>query len=139
MERLTAEQIVNETVQWYENNPRSLQIIDVVGSTTCLYLNDEEQRCAHSRCLTEEALEYILKNNLNNGSAVNVITQLSDKCHIEKYQGQPDGFWSELQRLHDTDPFWKRKDNGNELAYKGKCQAQFIKFKYGTQVKPENV
>ena len=139
MERLTAEQIVDETVEWYENNPRSIQDLDGCGSTICVYLTDDELRCAHSRCLTEESLSYVLENNYNNGSAVNVLKQLSDECHLEQYRGQPSDFWCEIQRLHDTDPFWKRKDNGNELTNYGKECVQFIKFKYGTQVKPEDV
>ena len=56
MQRLTKQQIINETVVHYLLNLRS------VSGTACKYINDDGNKCAFSRCCTNDGAAILHEN-----------------------------------------------------------------------------
>jgi hypothetical protein len=93
---LTKIQIIEETVEFYSNNPRSL------NSSRCLYNGPNGEKCAFSRCCTEDS-------SFDEGDASNV----QDKAKLlPQYSHIPydDQFWMDLQEFHDITNNWRDKD-----------------------------
>jgi hypothetical protein len=118
---MTKIEIIDETVEFYKNNPRA-----VLPSGVCLYLTDEGNRCAHSRCIKDELIEEIHSRATGNWSASRVIDEFGDGCHKPEYQGHPKKFWCQIQRIHDRSENW---DN-NTLTPEGERFVRFLKQDY---------
>lgn len=126
MERLTKEQIVNETVDYYKNNERSISAF-----RGCAYLTSSGARCAHSRCISEEYINRVVENFNTFNNASKVIEYFGDEIHIEKYRGHSSEFWDDIQRLHDNDVNWiKLEKCKNELTTVGLKFVESLKEKY---------
>jgi len=114
MEKLTKHQIIDETVEYYNNNPRSKD------DRGCAYLSKDGLMCGHSRCLTEKARTHIIDENDNGSSADDIIRKFGgDDIHLEQYRGHSVSFWLDIQTLHDTDAYWIAIKNGNLLTHEG--------------------
>jgi hypothetical protein len=93
---LTKIQIIDKTVEFYSNNPRSLSI----NSSQCLYNGPNGEKCAFSRCCTEDSsFNEGESSNLQDGA--NLLPQYS---HIPYH----DQFWMDLQEFHDTEANWDK-------------------------------
>ena len=119
--KLTAQQIIDETVEYYKNNPRSVKVRED-GSRVCQYLNDETSAmCAFGRCLTENSLK-VAHEQYEGLPAYSVLGDTEIKLKPQ-YEGQPNAFWQELQYLHDTPRFW----DGNTLSDEGVRRVKELK------------
>lgn len=135
---MTRLEIINETVEYYMNHPRSIGI-----HSYCLYKNEEGNKCAVGRCLTDQALEIAVKYN---GVSV---TTLLDYLHshglvtytdVFKPEYIPDdvndeeithiSFWESLQCIHDFRLNWVEDSPGankRTLTAEGEKSVQRLK------------
>ena len=125
--RLTKLQIIDETVEYYSKNPRSVKREDG-QSLACYYYHPiTNAQCAFSRCTIKEfkdklidcnkyPLYYVIKKH-----EINVDTILQNK-----YKGHNEEFWTDIQNLHDSDSNW----NELELTAVGAAQVNRLKDKY---------
>lgn len=115
MEILTHHQIIDETVEYYSNNPRSVRV-----DGFCLYLGPNGEKCAFSRCLTDEGVAMVhFHENTRVGHEYLI--------HLKsQYQGKSVKFWRDLQRLHDNQSHWDNK----ELTSIGKQYVEYLKNEY---------
>jgi len=122
MERLTANQIIDETVDYYTNNPRALE----PNCSYCSYVTEDGRLCAHSRCLTDEGRS----KAKNSDAAHHLIMDKGDDIHQEQYRGQEPNFWKDIQNLHDENPYWRVTETGNELTLLGELIVKQLKNTY---------
>jgi len=122
---LTANQIIDETVEYYRHNPRSI----LFGS--CAYKANNGARCALGRCFTNEGLQLVLDRGLNVGHGAETLDGALglDNQLQPKYKGQTNLFWRNLQSLHDDSDYWKLDEIGNELTKEGLQYLNSIKRK----------
>jgi hypothetical protein len=110
--RMTQEEIVRETVGFYNANNRAyIEEVhnDGYTSTKCEYITPDNKMCAVGRCLTKNGLERVMKTCPDDSAG-----DLNSKVGLEsvlkkKYTGHPAIFWSSLQRLHDNKNWWDEK------------------------------
>ncbi len=117
MQRKTKQEIVDETIAFYTQNPRSV----LEGGNSCVYLNVENNtRCAFSRCCTEEAVTELHSKYEGYGIANSRFGHdLDTKILKEEYHGHEAEFWNRLQNLHDNKNNWFQTSTGNELTFIG--------------------
>jgi hypothetical protein len=115
---MTQQEIVQETIDFYAENPRS---VDTVGA--CRYLSPAGAKCAVGRCLTPEALKRAHADYEGN-DALELLTELGEDALQEKYRGHSDRFWAKLQCLHDSNNNWRRDGEKLVLTDKGRTWAE---------------
>ncbi|HMT01953.1 MAG TPA: hypothetical protein PKD00_01355 [Burkholderiales bacterium] len=128
IKRLTAIEIIDETVEFYSNNDRCITEKD-----GCVYLNEKNQKCAHSRCLKENYLRKVIYIDYNfEHNASEIIQKFKDNCHLPKYRGQLPKFWDQIQILHDDSIYWivDEVTNKNVLTNKGLEYVEALKKEY---------
>jgi hypothetical protein len=111
---LTKIQIIEETVEFYSNNSRS-KSKDI---STCLYNGPNGEKCAFSRCCTQDSFFNEGEQSKDQIDA-NLLPQYS---HIP----YDDQFWADLQDLHDTGDNWRDKS----LTNAGLTHLNKLKKKY---------
>jgi hypothetical protein len=111
---MTKIEIIEETVEFYSNNPRSLYDLGY----TCLYNGVNGGKCAFSRCCTLDSIFKECEGSNEQHEAI-LLPQYS---HIP----YNDEFWIDLQGLHDADYNW----DGNKLSEIGIKQVNRLKEKY---------
>ncbi len=116
---MTKIEIIEETVEFYRNNPRAYD--PLVG---CLYVTSSGLRCAHSRCLNETLID--LKSIESWQNAGHIIMKHGDSIHKDQYRGHRIDFWTDIQNLHDNSMYW----SGTELSEEGKQMVESLKRKY---------
>jgi len=122
---MTQEQIVRETVAFYNSNNRAFLETCSVGyhSVQCVYLTSDGKMCAVGRCMTKKGLESVLVSHTQS-SAHDLDDAFDgiDKLLKKKYHGHPVAFWSKLQRLHDNKNYWDE----NGINKHGKREIAFL-------------
>ena len=98
MRRQTLHNMVNETIEWYMNNPRTETL-----NGSCQYLDSKGNRCAFGRYVRDEHIMDVHK--MEGTSAAHVLEELGDD--IMKVTSIPSDFWDVLQELHDSDHPWR--------------------------------
>lgn len=117
--RLTWEEIVNETVEYYKTHPRSLD----QGGEYCLYKGPNGACCAFSRCCVA-GIDF---SDYEKGPASNVLRDNGEEVLQEQYRGHSPGQWNILQQLHDSSSHWdNKKDGTRELSAAGVCYSQIV-------------
>jgi hypothetical protein len=114
----TKTEIINETVEFYSKNSRSVTVGEC--SVICLYIGNNGENCAFSRCCTEEGKQRLHKNyegiTLGQRSLSNYETFLK-----QEYCGHSQDFWVEIQKLHDVSSHWKdgklSESGGRHVSY----------------------
>jgi len=110
--RLTQEEIVRETVGFYNANNRASIEKEFAGGYTsakCEYITPDNKMCAVGRCLTEKGLARVMKT-CPDDSASDVDSKVGlNNVLKKKYTGHGEMFWLRLQRLHDNKNFWDEK------------------------------
>ncbi len=118
--KLTAHQIIDETVTFYHNNPRSLngerKVANESGDILCLYNGPNGEKCAYARCCTPDS-EFTEGKSASCQNKAKLLPQ---------YEGYSDSFWCGIQSLHDSDKFW----DGNRLTEDGINQVEYLKSHY---------
>jgi hypothetical protein len=97
--RLTAVEIINETVEFYSDTNR--RSTDDRGY--CFYAGEKGKKCAYSRCWKKGVYRLEYENN--------PVYNLPDPDELvdERYKCQHISFWAELQSLHDSSKNWNKK------------------------------
>lgn len=137
MKRLTAEEILDETIAFYGADPagrRSTVRVHQEMTTTesCRYVSPEGNRCAVGRCLTERAAKEAARhhNTRSVGYLAEITTPWSsfDPLLRPRYRGHSLDFWSDLQALHDNEIYWVK--GGGGLTPVGMDRAAKIREEY---------
>jgi len=109
-------EIINDTVEFYSKNPRSIE------NGFCVYNSTNGRRCAVSRCCYEDSVfveNWPIK-----------FVPIREQGHVVKflpeYQGHGISFWGEIQKIHDGPDFW----NEMEFTASGIAYANALKTKY---------
>lgn len=119
--KLNAHQIIDETIEYYKNNPRSFNQMD---ETECKYLNEDGAMCAVGRCLTDESLT--IAHKYYEGQPANMLLSHSEIKLREQYTDMPIEFWVRLQRIHDNRKYWSNM----ELTPLGLSEVKIFKENY---------
>jgi hypothetical protein len=109
----TAHEIIDETVEYYSKNPRSLGKYGSKDSA-CLYLGPNGEKCAFSRCVMDSEVKGLHQSE---GQSLNMFVRNDSLDHVleSEYRGHSKDFWISLQHLHDDKSHW----NGNTLTVEG--------------------
>jgi hypothetical protein len=104
--------LLDETVEFYGNNPRAIQ------NSVCVYKTREGHKCAIGRLLTSEEMEIWLKTaNEAEDGGTNFNGMLEKGCDVpEALKDFPLWFATQLQTFHDTCSFWC-EGNYDERGY----------------------
>jgi hypothetical protein len=99
--RLSAVEIINETVEFYsaDTNRRSTD-----DSGYCFYAGEKGKKCAYSRCCKEGVYKLEYENN-----TVHNLPIAADELVEKRYKGHSNVFWAQLQSLHDSSRNWNKK------------------------------
>jgi hypothetical protein len=110
--RLTQEEIVRETVAFYNTENRAtVEQVQSGGYTSskCEYITPDNRMCAVGRCLTKKGLARVMKT-CPDDSAGDVDSNIGlDNVLKKKYTGHGEMFWLRLQKLHDNKNCWDEK------------------------------
>lgn len=108
---MTQEEIVLETIEHYRTHPRSLKLRSDCSVVECVYEGPNGERCAFSRCCTEDSVFHEGRYCAHQPGA-------SLKY---KYHGHPWDFWIFIQELHDRSGNWQLNDQGGaDLTQQGR-------------------
>lgn len=128
MTQKTKIEIIDETVEFYSNNPRALS-----NTGTCQYLTSEGLKCAFARCCTDESVtllhekfegKVVAEFPATHGESIpDVETLLKDE-----YKGHGNLFWGDVQMLHDFNRIWDSLNGG--LSNEGLRKVNELKAKY---------
>lgn len=133
----TTHEIIDETIEWYSNNPRSKGFRDS-GKETCKYLGANGTHCAFSRCcdLSNHEVVKILRkldSETNEGALRDFESESAFSKHCDfffqdllgaDYRGHAIDFWASLQCLHDMDSCWPNE----RLSDEGFSYANYLKM-----------
>ena len=110
---MTKEEIIRETVAFYNKNNRAVVIKEYFNSgcatTRCVYLTDDKKMCAVGRCMTKAGLQKVFDEGIDDESATYINGYFVggiDTVLKKKYHGHDENFWQRLQLLHDTASHW---------------------------------
>lgn len=110
--RLTQEEIVRETIGFYNTENRAtVEQVQSGGytSTKCEYITPDNKMCAVGRCLTKKGLARVMKTCPDDSVGdVDSMVGLNNVLK-KKYTGHGEMFWLRLQRLHDDKNLWDEK------------------------------
>lgn len=129
MEKLTASEIIIETVKHYRNNPRA-----VTKHGGCFYQQDasdpDSPKCAVGRCMTPASLdEWGAIDGELDVLLGHTCCEL-DEILSTRYHGQPFEFWNALQQLHDRRANWARSEGATPLSAQGRRYVQQLTREY---------
>lgn len=118
----TKKEILEETIEFYNENPESRGYSDLEG---CKYFVSENKLCAVGRCLIDPEGFQIEFGNL----AIADLESFSDfwENFKEEYRVEDIFFWQHLQDLHDRGENWNEKG----LTKEGEVFADSLMKKYG--------
>lgn len=114
MKKITNEELLDETIEYYKTHPRAMN-----ENGTCQYLTNEGNMCAIGRCLTKKGFQDV--NIIDNkGYVVNGSLNLKTLRPLLKSKYKKITFWEDLQYLHDRDLLWSPNETGgNDLSSVG--------------------
>lgn len=100
---LSKQQIIEETVEYYKNNPFGYDS----DAGQCVYYGSDGQMCAVGRCLIDATS--VLNQS---GSAKGLFNTFGENILQEKYRGHDADFWQRLQFFHDdcANDYFKLED-----------------------------
>ena len=118
--QLSKLEIIEETVEYYKNNPRSLSL-----SGSCLYQGEDGELCAFARVVVPEERKYLTENE-----ACSMLMGIKLLPQYEKHEKDVE-FWLDIQQLHDRSRNWTPNNSGgNDLTQDGKIFVNERKEKY---------
>lgn len=119
-------EIISETLRFYKKHPRSVDAND-----SCLYLGDDGERCAFSRCCKEtKAVQARLVES--EGMCVSSLYNFRRLLKPE-YAGHDEHFWDHVQEIHDTQTNWIETGpaaKSRELSEQGKRLVKKLRAMY---------
>ena len=126
---MTFAELVDETVEYYSNNPRSL-VTNGIGGSACRYAGPNGERCAAARLCDESATDLEAMDSQDQCA-------WTDVHHMATLKPEYAHFTIEqildLQLLHDRDWYWINpygKNGAVGLTESGKQAAYNLKSRY---------
>jgi len=127
---MTFAELVDETVEYYSNNPRSFETAKMMSGNMCKYAGPNGQRCAAARLCDESVTDFEAMDSQSQPA-------WSDVCHMATLKPEYAHFTTDqiqaLQSLHDSDLYWTRPygvDGAGGLSSIGKQHVIRIKVDY---------
>ena len=125
---MTFAELVDETVEYYTNNPRSFEY-GSMGNAMCKYAGPNGERCAAARLCDESTdLEYL------DGQRQPAWEDVCDMATLKpEYAHFTTAQIVALQTLHDRDLNWLApygKSGTRGLSSEGKAKVELIKAKF---------
>ena len=127
---MTFAELVDKTVEYYSNNPRSLVLGIGVHGSACRYAGPNGERCAAARLCDESATDLEAMDS-------QIETAWTDVHHMATLRPEYAHFTTEqihdLQFLHDRDSYWVDpygKSGAVGLSVKGKKAVCRMKSRY---------
>ena len=105
--RKTAKEIVEETVQYYGQDPVAKRAMSTQERGKCCYLTSDGRMCAVGRCLRSP--EHYLYDSESVAFICSGDNQVLDDMLKPEYRGHPISFWQSLQELHDLNQNWDKQ------------------------------
>lgn len=98
--RLTKHQIIDEIVDYYNNNPRSVRT-DEYGSSSCYYYHPVTNiQCAFSRCTKKEFKDVLIgQNECTVSTTLRNLELILDNILQDKYRGHDIFFLGECSAI----------------------------------------
>ena len=127
---MTFAELVDKTVEYYSNNPRSLVLDGDAHGSGCKYAGPNGERCAAARLCDESATDFEAMDSQDQCAWTDVhrmATLKPEYAHFTIEQIQ------DLQDLHDRDWYWLNpygKSGAVGLNGEGKKAAYNIKSRY---------
>ena len=127
---MTFAELVDETVAYYSNNPRSVVKSNPIGTPACKYAGPSGERCAAARLCDESATDLEAMDSQDQPAWLDVhhmATLKPEYAHFTTEQIM------DLQSLHDRDWYWidpYGKSGARGLTGAGKKHAYNIKSRY---------
>lgn len=127
---MTFAELVDETVEYYTNNPRSSVRISEGASSACKYAGADGERCAAARLCDESATDLEAMDSQDQPAWLDVhhmATLKPEYAHFTIEQIH------DLQNLHDRDWYWLDpygKSGAVGLTEKGKKVVYRMKLRY---------
>ena len=121
---MTHVELLKETIEYYENNPRGLD--EETGR--CSYRTKDGSMCAVGRCIADFDLLYEVANDFDAIQSLNAFVDL-DKVLKPEYHNIHLDFWKILQTLHDNEKNWEFLIKGNRLSKVGRTYVMDIRKK----------
>lgn len=106
----TYKEIIDETVEYYQNNDRSIKEDGIIRM--CMYHSSSGLKCAVGRVMLDTALLNVKEGR----NVADMIYSLGDDMFMPEYRNKGAKFWGELQALHDFNKYW----NGGVLTEEGR-------------------
>lgn len=129
MERMSAVEIIKDTVHYYCDHKRGLD----KHTGECVYYDPSiKARCAIGRFSASEELD-VFEGAIN--EFVDEMDSL-DNYLDPKVHGQSLRFWYDLQSFHDSDFLWVRStpgESGKALTDRGEREYKRLLEKYGSK------
>lgn len=139
VKRMTAAEIIDDTIEYYRTHPRSL---DSTGN--CIYDDGADKRCAVGRFMLSPIRKRCRATDLVGLNVLGIEALWSkseerltcfgshDRLLYKKVHGQPMAFWVALQDLHDGDMGWEQPDSavGSRLSADGKYKVAEMKRRF---------
>lgn len=105
-------EIIEETAAFYGQDPsrRSVAFSSESGEAIgCLYVSNNGNKCAFSRCCTDEGVKILSLSNTASIRGICAIKSSSELVDLvkmnsflkEEYKGHDIKFWMNIQRIHD--------------------------------------
>lgn len=107
MKRLSKEEIIRETVDFYSaDTSRRSYVVD----EGCTYNSENGTHCAFGRCMLPMYQEQGT-NLISNDWPIHIMLENNnitnhDEVLQEQYKGHDLNFWREIQILHDNNKYW---------------------------------
>lgn len=109
--RKTAEEIIDMVANHYDSEKRAYNS----NRGFCEYRTNDGRKCAVGMCLNEEGINefgrfegsyvVIVEDEVGDDYCRESISSI-DEYFEEEFRGQTNGFWTDLQRLHDDELNW---------------------------------
>jgi len=125
---MTFAELVDNTVKYYTNNPRSFEY-DSMGNAMCKYAGPNGERCAAARLCDESVTDFEAMDSKASpswGDVYHMATLKPEYAHFTTAQIEA------LQILHDRDLNWLAplgKSGTGGLSGEGKAKVELIKAK----------
>ena len=130
----TKVEIIKQTAEFYNNKNRSLnpsydetkKYDPYYQIPACLYNGPDGKHCAFAMCCDDPSV-------LSKYEGIGV-RNLSHNLYLKnEYKGHDQDFWSDIQKLHDTDDYWT--DDG--ISEIGKLRVEYLIEKYENENNPD--
>lgn len=109
--RKTTEEIIDMVANHYDSNKRAFDF----GRGFCKYKTADGRKCAVGMCFNEKGMsefgnfegsyETMVECENDEGFYPKITSDI-DKYFKEEFRGQTNGFWADLQELHDEARHW---------------------------------